>query len=64
MVNALDDPFMGPLCHPAEIAQRHPNLYLEQPAHGGHQGFLRGPWHRWNWCEERAVQFAMTARAC
>lgn len=59
MVNALDDPFMGPLCFPTEAAQGNPHLFLETPAHGGHLGFLRGPLHRWNWCEERAVHFAV-----
>lgn len=60
MVNALDDPFMGPLCFPTEAAQAHPLLVLETPAYGGHLGFLRGPFHRHNWCEERAVEFALT----
>lgn len=59
LVNALDDPFLGPLCFPTEAAQANPRLFLETPAHGGHQGFLRGPFHRWNWGEERAVEFAV-----
>jgi predicted alpha/beta-fold hydrolase len=57
VVNALDDPLMGPSCHPREAAATNPHLHLETPAHGGHLGFLRGPGHARNWMEERALAF-------
>lgn len=59
LVNAQNDPFLGPACFPTAEAASNPHLFLETPTHGGHLGFLRGPFHRWNWCEERAVQFAV-----
>ena len=56
MVNALDDPIMGPACHPRDEADANPRLFLESPPHGGHLGFLR--WHAArNWMEDRALDF-------
>ncbi len=41
IVNAADDPFLGPACYPrAEIAPN-PNVSLLIPAHGGHVGFVK-----------------------
>lgn len=57
LVNALDDPLMGPSCYPREAAAENPYLHLETPAHGGHLGFLRGPGPARNWMEERALAF-------
>lgn len=57
LVNALDDPLMGPPCFPRDAAAANPSLHLELPRRGGHLGFLRGPGHRRNWMEERALEF-------
>ena len=64
LVNALDDPFLGPTCFPTEAAQANPWLTLLTPQFGGHVGFVRrgGPY----WSEEvvgRFVDAAVAARA-
>ena len=41
LLNALDDPFLGPTCFPAEAALVNPNLTLLMPSHGGHVGFMQ-----------------------
>ena len=41
LLNALDDPFLGPTCFPAEAARANPNLTLLAPSHGGHVGFMQ-----------------------
>jgi predicted alpha/beta-fold hydrolase len=51
LINAQDDPFLGPDCYPFEAARANPLLTLEVPAQGSHIGFVRfgGPdgehWH-------------------
>ncbi|HMP91162.1 MAG TPA: alpha/beta hydrolase [Kiritimatiellia bacterium] len=60
IVNALDDPFLGPDCFPREAAEKNPDLTLEISRHGGHLGFLG-----WNpvatgWMERRALAFLDT----
>ena len=35
LVNALDDPFLGPPCYPFEEAEENPLFFLETPKHGG-----------------------------
>jgi len=39
LVNALDDPFLGPECQPHQEAELNPNLYFAASKHGGHMGF-------------------------
>jgi predicted alpha/beta-fold hydrolase len=56
IVNALNDPFLPPLCFPTEIAKDHSHLFLETPERGGHTGFtLAGK--KENWMEVRAFEF-------
>ena len=56
IVNALNDPFLPDACYPVEACEKHPLLYLETPAHGGHVGFaLKGRQH--NYMEQRAFEF-------
>jgi len=40
LVNALNDPFLGPECFPSKEAKSNSHLYLELPESGGHLGFL------------------------
>ena len=55
LVNALNDPFLGPECFPREEAAANPHLHLELPEHGGHLGFLTLGEEYWS--ETRAVEF-------
>jgi uncharacterized protein len=56
IVNALNDPFLPPLCFPYEIAKNHSFVFLETPSRGGHTGFsLYGKEE--NWMEQRAFEF-------
>jgi len=55
LVNALNDPFLGPECYPTEIADSHPHLHLETPASGGHLGFIT--FDNTYWSESRALEF-------
>lgn len=60
MISALNDPFLGPECYPAEVTATHPCLYLETPASGGHLGFMTiGKQY---WSEKRALEFLRIAR--
>lgn len=55
LVNAQDDPFMGPSCFPRETARASEFLHFENPRHGGHLGFLQSL-HA-SWMERRLVEF-------
>lgn len=56
IVNAVNDPFLGPECYPVEACEKHKFLYLEMPKYGGHVGFsLSGS--TFNFMEKRALEF-------
>ncbi len=55
LVNALNDPFLGPECFPKKEAAANPHLHLELPESGGHLGFLT--LEKEYWSETRAVEF-------
>lgn len=55
LVNAANDPFLGPGCFPREEAEASPHFHLEVPAHGGHCGFSNSG--RETWAEMRAAEF-------
>jgi len=55
LINALNDPFLGPECFPRKEAAANPHLYLELPESGGHLGFLT--LGKEYWSETRAVEF-------
>lgn len=46
LINAQNDPMLGPGCNPVEIANMNNYLYLEMPSKGGHLGFTvaASPW--------------------
>ncbi|MDJ0991181.1 MAG: alpha/beta fold hydrolase [Desulfobacterales bacterium] len=58
LINARNDPFLGPHCYPAAEARKSDWFHLEMPATGGHVGFLplglRGDF----WHERRVLAFA------
>ena len=39
LINALDDPMLGPTCFPVDIAKKSEHLHLMTPKYGGHCGF-------------------------
>jgi predicted alpha/beta-fold hydrolase len=57
LVNAGNDPFLGPDCHPHDEAAASGTFHFEAPATGGHVGF--SPRHRGDpyWSEKRTVEF-------
>jgi len=55
LVNALDDPFLGPSCYPSAEAAANPLLTLLTPRTGGHVGFLQRDGRYWS--EDVAVRF-------
>lgn len=56
LINAMNDPFLGPACHPFEEAAANPVFHLESPQEGGHVGFVSGGSNRY-WSELRALEF-------
>jgi len=57
LVNAADDPFLGPECYPKAEANRSSCFFLEIPRCGGHVGFLAFNRLSQYWSESRAVAF-------
>jgi predicted alpha/beta-fold hydrolase len=55
LVNAANDPFLGPGCFPREEAVASELFHLEIPDDGGHCGFSSGG--RETWAEGRAAEF-------
>lgn len=55
LMNAANDPFLGPGCYPREEAASCETLYLETPDEGGHVGFSTGTAE--TWAEIQAVEF-------
>lgn len=56
IINAKNDPLLGPECYPIELAKEKPEIYLEMPDRGGHTGFLlKG--NEFTWAELRLLEF-------
>lgn len=55
LVNAANDPFLGPGCYPREEAGASELFHLEIPDDGGHCGFSSGGSE--TWAEQRAAEF-------
>ncbi len=55
LVNAANDPFLGPGCFPREEAEASECFHLEVPEDGGHVGFSTQG--REYWSEQRAAEF-------
>lgn len=54
LANAANDPFLGPMCYPREVAAGSEVFHLEIPEAGGHIGFPGGDGR---WMGRRAVEF-------
>ncbi len=59
ILNAADDPILGPECYPYQEAQTNDCIFLEVPDWGGHVGFMHRPNQHEYWHERRAVDFLM-----
>lgn len=55
LVNAANDPFLGPGCFPREEARESECFHLEVPTDGGHVGFSGASGGYWS--EKRAIEF-------
>ncbi len=56
LINALDDPFLGPLCYPYEVAKNSDNFYFCAPKYGGHVGFAKDAKDR-SWIKDTSYNF-------
>jgi predicted alpha/beta-fold hydrolase len=57
LVNAVNDPFLGPGCYPREEAEASEHFHFEAPPTGGHVGFPTIGNGGEYWSETRAVDF-------
>lgn len=57
LVNAVNDPFLGPGCYPREEAETSACFHFESPETGGHVGFPGGGDNGGYWSETRAAEF-------
>lgn len=57
IINAQDDPFLGPGCFPAWEAEVNPRLTLLTPSTGGHVGFVGTGAGRMYWSEWQTMRF-------
>ncbi|MCE7057515.1 alpha/beta fold hydrolase [Algoriphagus sp. AGSA1] len=58
VINALNDPLLGPECYPVALAERKAELSLEMPKRGGHTGFVVGG-NEFTWAEYRVRDFLL-----
>lgn len=58
ILNAKDDPILGPGCFPYEEAKLNKNLFLEVTDKGGHMGFITFGNNGEFWHETRTAEFA------
>ncbi len=59
ILNAKDDPFLGPKCYPVNMVAKLENVHLSVPAHGGHVGFAYGRNDR-SWMIDKVDAFVKT----
>lgn len=58
IVNALNDPLLGPECYPVKLAESKSEIILEMPKRGGHTGFLVAG-QEFTWSEYRFLAMFM-----
>ncbi|MDX5476864.1 MAG: alpha/beta fold hydrolase [Cyclobacteriaceae bacterium] len=56
IINAINDPLLGPECYPHKLAASKPEIFLETPSRGGHTGFMLSG-QEFTWAETRLFQF-------
>jgi predicted alpha/beta-fold hydrolase len=56
IINALNDPLLGPACYPVELAKFKSEIHLEMPKYGGHTGFVRKG-EEFTYAEYRVLDF-------
>lgn len=56
IINALNDPLLGPECYPIKLAESKSEIFLEMPKRGGHTGFLVKS-QEFTWAEFRFLSF-------
>ncbi|MEQ8176244.1 MAG: alpha/beta fold hydrolase [Syntrophomonadaceae bacterium] len=59
IINAADDPILGPECYPWEEARSNNNIFLEVPKWGGHVGFMPKVDSDEYWHEQRVAEFML-----
>lgn len=57
IINAVNDPFLGPRCYPVAQVRANPRLTLLAPRTGGHVGFVGSGRGRMYWSEWVAMRF-------
>ncbi|WP_075352648.1 YheT family hydrolase [Algoriphagus marinus] len=58
IINALNDPLLGPACYPVSLAESKPEIILEMPKFGGHTGFVNRS-QEFTWAEYRILDFLL-----
>lgn len=56
IINALNDPLLGPECYPTQLAESKSEILLEMPKRGGHTGFVVRN-QEFTWAEYRFLEF-------
>jgi uncharacterized protein len=56
ILNALNDPLLGPACYPVELAKLKSEIHLEMPKYGGHTGFV-SKGEEFTYAEYRVLDF-------
>lgn len=59
IINAQDDPFLGPLCYPNELVNRLDDVFLMVPEFGGHVGFSTSK-HDRSWLQNEISNFIIS----
>ena len=57
VLNARNDPFLSPTCHPFDEAAASEHVFLDCPPEGGHVGFALPGGLRETWAERRVAEF-------
>ncbi|WBL44813.1 alpha/beta hydrolase [Algoriphagus halophytocola] len=60
IINATNDPLLGPACYPIDLAERKSEITLEMPKRGGHTGFIKYG-EEFTWAEKRVLDFLVNS---